>query len=127
MATMDHENQRIDSIVQIFWPVAHGRQRRTGRQSDADGGNPFQPGALHHRIGEMGGADHHRVNRAIRRADMASHMGKRRLDAGQDVLRGRNLDGGDNGVSIDQNGIRIGAANVNTDAFHENTDLKSMS
>jgi hypothetical protein len=58
---------------------------------------------------------------------MARHVRERGLYARQNILRGWNLDGGDNGVSIDQNGIRIGAANVNTDAFHGNTDLKSMS
>lgn len=75
----------------------------------------------------MGGADHHRINWPVRRADMACHMSEGRLYAGQNILRRRNLDGGNNRVSIDQNGIRIGAANVNTDAFHGNTDLKSMS
>ncbi|MNE07282.1 hypothetical protein D3C87_1169200 [compost metagenome] len=75
----------------------------------------------------MGGADHDRIDRAICRADMARHVSEGRLHAGQDILRGRNLDRGNDGVSIDQNGIRIGAANVNTDAFHGNTDLKSMS
>ncbi|MOA03719.1 hypothetical protein D3C78_1232400 [compost metagenome] len=75
----------------------------------------------------MGRADHHRVDRAIRRADMTRHMAQCRLHAGKDILRSRNLDGGDDRVAIYENGIRIGAANVNTDAFHGNTDLKSMS
>ena len=55
---------------------SHGpaRRRRDDQVGKIDGGaRNLQPGTLHHRIGEMRRADHHRVDRAIRRADMARH------------------------------------------------------
>ncbi len=58
----------------------------------------------------------------------ARSMRYRRQDAAGDVGRRRRLDGSLDPAVRDQNGVRVGAADVDADAFHDaNAEWKSMS
>ena len=50
------------SVGQVLRPVDEGRQRGAGGQADAHRGDAAEVAPLHHRVGEVGGADHHRVD-----------------------------------------------------------------
>ena len=52
-----------DGEPQVFGPVDHRRQRRGGRQPEPHRGGRREVAALHDRVGEVRGADHHRVHR----------------------------------------------------------------
>jgi hypothetical protein len=48
-------------------------------------------------------------------------------DAARDVDGGRCLDGVHDGVAVEQHGVGVGAADVDADAPHANTERKSRS
>ncbi|MND60880.1 hypothetical protein D3C80_521190 [compost metagenome] len=128
MAAMDHEGQRIDAFAQIIRPVDHRRQGSAGRHGDADRGDAFQTRTLDDGIGKMGRADHHGVDRRgagrLRGDDVTDGVD----DALHHIRGGGKLDGRDDFLAIDEHGIRICAADVNSDPLHAaNTDLKSRS
>lgn len=126
MPALDHEGERVDRLAQIVGPVHHGRQRGAGRHGDADRTDAVQPRTLHDRIGEVGRADHDRIHQhGIRRL-----AGDEVTDGVDDALHhigsGRKLDGAEDGLAVDQDGVRIRAADIDANALHDaNTDLNS--
>ena len=116
-----------DQVREILRPVAKRRQGGRGRRTDAHGGNFGKIATLDDRIGEMRRADHHRADTA-RVARMFAQRAHRRENAGGDVGGGRHLDCGFDPTLRDQDGIGIGAADVDADPVHDaNADRKSMS
>ena len=63
MAAMGEIRVIADRAPQVFGPIDHRRQRGGRRQAEAHGGGRREIAALHHRIGEMGRADHDDVDR----------------------------------------------------------------
>jgi hypothetical protein len=127
MAAFDLPDAALGERRHVGGPVAEGRQRRADRPADAHRGDPGQLTALHHRVDEMGGPDHHSVDvaRAVR---MGAQSRERVEDAGSDIFRGRRLDGAAYRPAIDQDGVRVGSPDIDSDPSHDaNTDLKSRS
>ena len=128
MAAFDHENHRVHHVAQILGPVHHGRQRGRCRQTDTDRGHAHQVTPLHHRIDEMRGAYHHRVNRLESCASLGYQLAQAVQHTPHHVLGGGRLDRQHHALVFHQHGIRIGAAYIDTDSFHgSNTDLNSRS
>ncbi len=126
VAARHHDRQRIDRVAQVVRPVHRRRQGAGRRQRDADRPDAFEPGALDHRVGEVRRADHHGVDprERDRRPEVADDGAHPRHHVGG----GRRLDGAEDPGAVDQHGIRVGAADVDADALHdEKTEVKSMS
>ena len=86
-----------------------------------------QLAALHHRVDEMCGADHHGIDGAFA-VRVGAQPRERVEDAGCDIFGGRCLDGASHRAAIDQDGVRVGSADIDSDPSHDaNTDLKSRS
>ena len=90
-------------------------------------GVDYRVPALHHRVDEMGSADHHAIH-----AGAQVDGSRQRLDGGDDAAGhiggGRRLDPVHHLAVADQHDVRVGTADVDADALHDvNTDLKSMS
>ena len=89
--------------------------------------------ALHNGIDEMRGADHHAIDLLRRAVGALQYAGRAELlqrveDAGSHVLAGRRLDRAYDLAVLDQDGVGVGAADIDTDSSHDaNTLLKSRS
>ncbi len=116
----EHENLAAHALGQILRPIAKWWQGSARRHADPDRRNLHQMPALHHRIDEMRCADHNRIHRQTRRG-----IGAQRLqgveDAGSHIHRRGALDGENHLVAIEQHGVGIGAADVNSNASHDVT------
>ena len=135
MPALDHMHLPAHLRGQILRPVTEGRQGGGGGQPDPQRADLGEVPPLHHRIDEMGGADHHRLGiRPARRR----HRLQRAPHAGQHILGGRGLGGEDHARAIQQHRIGVGAADIDADTPHAsrpaalqssggNTLTKSMS
>ena len=64
VAAAEHEDLAPDERGEVAGPIDEGRKGGAGGEPDADGGDGRQIAALNDGVGEVGGADHHGVDRA---------------------------------------------------------------
>ncbi len=127
VAALQHHDLGAHQLGQVLRPVHEGRQRGARGQADADRGDAAQVAPLHHRVGEVGGADHHRV-RLARAGRLLHQLGEGAGDPGRHVRGGRRLDPRGHRVVLEQDRVGVGAAHVDADApSHANTERKSRS
>jgi len=100
----------------------------TGGQADAQRRDAIQMVALHHGIGEMRGADHHRFDPPQGRTagGRGDQINQRLAHAVRDIDGGRPLQRGEHLAALEQNGIAIGAADVDSDAAHAGSSPKTL-
>lgn len=90
-------------------------------------GDAGQAAPLEHGVDEMRRADHDAVKRTRRHVGMTAKQLQRRDDAAGHVLGGRRFDRMHDPAVLKQHRIGVGAANVDADASHANTERKSRS
>ena len=117
--------------AQVGRPVDERRQGRRRRQADANRGDPGDMAALDDGVGEMRRADHHRVDPGRIDRTRRDETLQRRDDAVADLLGRGGLDRVQHALAVDQDGVGVGAADVDAEADHRTLsgkmDLKSMS
>ena len=113
-----------DRASEVLRPIDHRRQRGGGRQAEAHGGGRREIAALHHGIGEMGGADHDDVDRPGLHSRSREHGIQRRHHARHHVRRRRLLDACENLGSVHDDRVSIGAADV--DAYPDHHALSRL-
>ena len=128
VAAFDHPDAAAHQLGQILRPVAERRQRGRGWHAEPQRPHLGEMAALHDRIDEMRRADHHAVDALVLQRTGRTEVPERVQDTRGDVLAGRGLDGPHDLAVLDQNGVRVGAADIDADTSHdENTLLKSRS
>ena len=115
MAAVAHIRVVADRLLQPWRPVDHRRQGLRGRQAQADRRRRHQPLGLHHGVGEVSGANHHRHHARRLYVAVGDELAKRRDDAAGHVRGGRGLDLAQHTLTVHQDGVCIGASDVNTD------------
>ena len=118
VATLDLVTVISDDLAQLIWPIDHRRQAGARRQAQADGCDLVHMPALDDSIGEMRGADHDGRNTGPVDAGGLDDLLQCFDHARSHILGGRGLDPGQNGLSLQDDSIRIGAADVNSNAIH---------
>jgi hypothetical protein len=126
VSALQHHDLAPHQGGKILGPVAEWRQRGTRRQADADRRHAREIASLNDGVGEVRGADHDGVDRTGG-ADRGQQLTQRRSDATSHVGRCRRLDRVNDGLAVEQDGVGVGATDVDSDAPHANTDLKSRS
>jgi hypothetical protein len=123
VAAADHVHLAAHRLGQIGRPVHERRQAGARRQPDAQHRDFLQASPLDHSVGELRGADDHRI-RGQRLRRRLHQVRERRLDAGKHVLGGRRLHRCEYAGPLDQRGIRVGAADIDPDAAHARPSSK---
>ena len=127
VAALQHHDLGAHQVGQVLRPVHEGRERGAGGQADAHRGDPAEVAPLHHRVGEVGGADHGRLG-VTGGGRLLHQRGEGARDAGGHI-RGRwRLHRRRHRVLFEEHRVGVGAAHVDADApSHANTERKSRS
>ena len=118
MAAVSEIGVIADRAPEIFGPVDHRRQRGGRRQAKTHGGGRREVAPLHHRVGEMGRADHDDVDRLRLQTGCREHGLERRDDARHHVRRRHGLDAGEDLRAVHDDRVGVGAADVDADPDH---------
>ncbi len=115
IAAGQQEDIAADAVDQFGRPAGQRRQRFARGAGEPQYADAVDRLALDQRIGEMGGADHHRIDAARLRAGLIEHRADRRHHPRIDVRRGRLLGPRQNLATLHQHRIGVGPPNVDTD------------
>ena len=128
VAALQHHDLAAHQRGEVLRPVHERRQRGARGQADAHRGDPAEVAPLHHRVGEVGGADHRpRAPRARRAPARTSAARARVMPVVTSGGRGR-LHRRRHRVVLEEHRVGVGAAHVDADApSHANTERKSRS
>ena len=103
----------------IVGPVDHGGNAHGSRRANTQNGDGGQALALDDGVGALRGAEHSLLNEFAINVRLGEHGVNRAHDALVDIARGGVLHRGDNlQVLVDQNGVGVGAADINAKFIH---------
>ena len=118
VAAMGEVAMVADGLLQVLGPIHHRRQRGGRRQAKPHGGRRREASPLDDGIGEMRRADHDHVDRVRRKPGALQHRVECGDDARHHVLGRRRLDARDDLLAVHHDGIRVRAADVDSDPDH---------
>ena len=106
--------------AQILRPVHHGRNSHRSGSADAQDTDGSQMLALHDGVGALGGAQHSLADLRPIHAGLLQHGADCVQNAVIGVRGGMALDAGHHlKILVNQDGVRVGAAHVNSQLIHQ--------
>jgi hypothetical protein len=116
VAAAQHVAMAADGGRQIVRPIGQRRQGPSRRKTEADRRHRNQTPPLDDGVGEVRGADHHRPDVGSGNFGFAQQIAQHADDAGTDVRRCRRLAPSEHVEPVHQNGVGIGASDIDADA-----------
>jgi hypothetical protein len=116
IAAVDEMAHAADGLHEIERPIHKGAQRGGGGQTDAQHGGAAQVASLDHGIGKVGRAEHDGVDPIRRNLAFGQQVGQHVGNPAADIFGGGRFGPPGDGAAVHQDGIGVGAANVNADA-----------
>jgi hypothetical protein len=118
-AATDDVGVRAHGRRDVLGPAGERRQRLRGRQRETDHADPRERAPLDERVGEVGRAYHHGAQLGGAHARARDHLAQHGQHARHHVGRCGRLHGVHDLVAVHQDGIRVGAADVDSYPIHE--------
>ena len=116
---MQKINMVAEAARDVLGPAGFGRNAAAGRQADANCGNFGEFAPLHHGVGELGRAEHYRVDAAFDAGLVAENLLQSIENPGADVPARQGFGRGKHRVAFEQHRVGMRPTDIDSDAAHQ--------